>query len=63
MPVGGFYTMDIEQAIIASEYLKPKKIIPMHYNTFDPIKADPERLKDKINSELIILKPGDSIEI
>lgn len=40
LPVGGHYTMGIEQAIIASEWLKSDIIIPMHYNTFDAIKVD-----------------------
>ena len=39
--------------------LKPKKVIPIHYNTFDLIKQDVEdRLVKGTNSELLILKPG-----
>lgn len=40
LPIGGYYTMDIEQAVIASEWLGASEIIPMHYNTFDTIKVD-----------------------
>lgn len=40
LPIGGCYTMDIEHAIIASEWLKTSMIIPMHYNTFESIKVD-----------------------
>lgn len=51
LPVGGYYTMDIEQAVIASEWLNSSEIIPMHYNTFDAIKiniSDFERqIRDK----------------
>ena len=40
LPIGGLYTMDIEHAVIASEWLGASAIIPMHYNTFDGIKVD-----------------------
>ena len=40
LPIGGKYTMDIEHAVIASEWLGATAIIPMHYNTFDAIKVD-----------------------
>ena len=40
LPIGGKYTMDIEHAVIASEWLKSAVVIPMHYNTFDAIKVD-----------------------
>ena len=40
LPIGGYYTMDIEQAVIASEWLNASEIIPMHYNTFDTIKVN-----------------------
>jgi len=56
--------MDINQALIAIEYLKPKNVIPMHYNTFYNIETKPEVLKEKAkNTNVIILNPGDSIEI
>lgn len=40
LPIGGKYTMDIEHAVTASEWLKVSAVIPMHYNTFDAIKVD-----------------------
>lgn len=40
LPVGGCYTMDIEHAVKAAEWLKATAIIPMHYNTFEAIKVD-----------------------
>lgn len=40
LPIGGKYTMDIEHAVIASEWLGASEIIPMHYNTFDAISVD-----------------------
>lgn len=40
LPIGGKYTMDIEHAVMAAEWLGASEIIPMHYNTFDAIKVD-----------------------
>ncbi len=45
LPIGGHYTMDQNDAIIAARMLKAKTLIPMHYNTFDAIRADPEKFK------------------
>lgn len=42
LPIGGNFTMDATDALKAVEFLKPKLTIPMHYNTFDIIRADPE---------------------
>ncbi len=66
LPVGGLFTMDTELATIAARWLKPKVVIPMHYNTWPPITADPESMRpelDKEGIELVILKPGESYEL
>jgi len=66
LPVGGRFTMDIDQAIIALDMIKPKYFIPMHYNTFPLIKVDIEKLKKKaseIGINLVLLNPGESFEI
>jgi L-ascorbate metabolism protein UlaG (beta-lactamase superfamily) len=50
LPIGGTYTMDVKEAARAANLIKPKTVVPMHYNTFDMIKADPkdfEKLVDK----------------
>lgn len=48
LPIGGHYTMDIEQATIASEWLDAKTVIPMHYNTFEKISIDVTNFEKKI---------------
>lgn len=40
LPVGGHFTMDIEQAGIAAEWIGAKITIPIHYNTFSIISVD-----------------------
>jgi L-ascorbate metabolism protein UlaG (beta-lactamase superfamily) len=66
IPIGGHYTMDQEDAVTAAELLDADVVIPMHYDTFPPIEADPERFKADVeasartSSEVVILKPGES---
>ncbi len=48
LPIGGKYTMDIEQAVKASEWLGATAVIPMHYNTFDAIQVDIEEFERQI---------------
>ncbi|WP_337860510.1 metal-dependent hydrolase [Ferroplasma sp.] len=63
LPIGGHYTMDVDGAIEALKMLKVKNAIPMHYNTFPPIKADPEEFKKKAemhNINVIVPKIGKS---
>jgi L-ascorbate metabolism protein UlaG (beta-lactamase superfamily) len=67
LPIGGRFTMDIEQAALAVKMIAPRLVIPMHYDTFDVIQAnvrDFERLvKDVSDAEVILMEPGDSIDV
>ncbi len=65
LPIGGRFTMDIYQAAKAVEFISPKFVIPMHYNTFDLIKADPKEFERLVGerAKVIILNPGESFEI
>ena len=64
LPIGGHYTMDIEQAVIASEWLDTAAVIPMHYNTFEEIKVNLDdfarQIRDKGKMPLL-LGIGESI--
>lgn len=40
LPIGGRYTMDAEDAIRATELIKPQIVVPIHYNTRSSIKSD-----------------------
>ena len=62
LPVGGHFTMGLKEAQKAIQLLRPKKIIPIHYNTFDLIKQDVDNsLVTESDSQLLILKPGQEI--
>ena len=66
LPIGGKYTMDIEQAVIASQWLNSDRIIPMHYNTFNAINVDIVEFTKKIeekNKTPIVINIGDSIRL
>ncbi len=61
LPIGGKFTMDIEHAAIAAQWIGAQRIVPMHYNTFPEIKADLERfamLLQNNNSMLFALDPN-----
>jgi len=66
LPVGGYFTMDYNDAVIASDFLECDKIIGMHFDTYPPIKINHEDALNAFRSkgkELILLKPGESISI
>ena len=66
LPIGGRFTMDVKQAAMAAEWIKAKITIPMHYNTWDVIKQDPNEFKKLVENKggnVVILKPGEEIEI
>ena len=67
LPIGGSSTMDLIDAVRATKTMKPKYAIPMHYNSFDSIKADPNEFKSRIEKSIlktvpIILKPGQTFK-
>ena len=64
LPIGGHFTMGPLEAVKAVELLKPRYAIPMHYNTFDVIRVDPEEFRKLVRerglgTEVVILKPGE----
>lgn len=67
LPIGDKFTMGIKEATKAVELVQPKIVIPMHYSTFDVIKQDPEEFKRaveaKVDTKVIIMKPGESIKL
>ncbi len=51
LPIGDNFTMGIDDAVKAVEFVSPITAIPMHYNTFPVIKADPEEFKKKVEAK------------
>ncbi|MBN1234122.1 MAG: metal-dependent hydrolase [Candidatus Coatesbacteria bacterium] len=61
MPVGDTFTMGPKDAGIAAKWLGAKKVIPMHYNTWQPIEQNDAFIRENISkyAEVIFLKPGE----
>jgi L-ascorbate metabolism protein UlaG (beta-lactamase superfamily) len=62
VPIGGHYTMDRFDGVVAAELIKADQIIPDHYNTFPPIETDAQAFKADVqnagHAEVIVLDPG-----
>jgi len=66
LPVGGHFTMDTKDALCAIDMLRPKLVIPMHFNTWPVINADVDSfLKESENKGVkgVCLDVDESIEI
>lgn len=66
LPIGDNFTMGINDAIIASNFLQCDKILGVHYDTFGYIKIDHEKAKKKFfdaEKDLMLLAVGESIEL
>lgn len=67
IPIGDNFTMGPNDALRAVKLLKPKHVIPMHYNTWDVIRQDPEawaaRVRAETSTQVHVLKPGESFEL
>ena len=62
LPIGGYYTMDPEDAARAVKMIKPCTVIPMHYNTFPVISQDPQEFAEMVGEEetmVKIMQPGE----
>ncbi len=55
LPIGGNFTMDVEDAIIAAKWLGVKKVIGMHFDTFGYIVIDHQNAVEKFKSQGIEL--------
>jgi L-ascorbate metabolism protein UlaG (beta-lactamase superfamily) len=67
LPIGDRFTMGPEDALKAVKLLAPKVTIPMHYNTWDPIKQDADAFKQAVEkdtgSTCMVMEPGETKEI
>jgi L-ascorbate metabolism protein UlaG (beta-lactamase superfamily) len=66
LPIGNNFTMDIDDAIIASDFVECDKILGYHYDTFGLIEINHEQSIKKFfdkGKDLMLLKIGESIEL
>ena len=64
LPIGGHYTMDRHDAVVAADFVGAGTVIPMHYDTFPPIETDASAFKAEVEAkggvEVVLLSPGES---
>lgn len=66
LPIGDNFTMGVDDAIIASDFVECHKVLGCHYNTFPPIEIDEKEAIQKFNDKdkkLILLDIGNTISI
>jgi L-ascorbate metabolism protein UlaG (beta-lactamase superfamily) len=64
VPIGGHYTMDRRDAVVACEFVGAKTVLPMHHGTFPVIETDAGAFKSDVesqtSSQVVLLDPGQS---
>ena len=67
LPIGDNFTMGPEDAAEAVNLLKPRQVVPIHYNTFGLIEQDPQAFKQKVEQNapatVTILEAGGMLEL
>ena len=67
LPIGDNYTMGPDDSVRAVKMLEPKKVLPIHYNTWDIIAQDANawasRVRQETRSQPAVLKPGEWLAV
>lgn len=67
LPIGDNFTMGPDDALRAVRLIRPKYVIPAHYNTWDLIAQDPvawaQRVEKETETKAHVLKPGDTFTL
>ena len=67
LPIGDNFTMGPDDALLAVQLIKPKHVVPVHYNTWELIQQDADAWADRVSSEtdaeVHVLQPGESLII
>jgi len=67
LPIGDNFTMGPDDALRAVKLIEPAQAIPIHYNTFDVIKQDPQawavRVEKETFAKATVMNPGDQIQL
>jgi L-ascorbate metabolism protein UlaG (beta-lactamase superfamily) len=67
LPIGDNFTMGPDDALRAVQFLEPKVVIPIHYDTFDVIQQDPQAFAARVEAETaarcVVLKAGEEYSL
>lgn len=65
LPIGDNFTMGVDDAVRSCDFIRCKKIVGMHYDTFPPIRIDHDEARMKFTdagAELLLPGIGETIE-
>lgn len=67
LPIGDNYTMGPEDALRCVKFVKPKVVIPVHYNTWPPIAQDAQAFAAAVAAQTgatcLVVEPGQTVEL
>ncbi|WP_027414798.1 metal-dependent hydrolase [Aneurinibacillus terranovensis] len=66
LPIGDNFTMGPEDALLAAEWINASVTVPIHYNTFQPIKQDAHAFIKNLEAQQLrgkIMEPGEKFQI
>lgn len=66
LPIGDHFTMGIDDALRAADFVGVDRIVGVHYDTFPPIKIDHEKAQksaDQAGKKLFLLKIGETVDL
>ncbi len=67
LPIGDNFTMGPADALRAVKLIEPARVVPIHYDTFEVIKQDPDRWAATVGKETgaiaTVMKPGDTLTL
>lgn len=67
LPIGDNFTMGPDDALRAVKLIRPRKVVPVHYNTWPLIEQDAKAWAERVNrettTEAAVLEPGGGIEL
>jgi L-ascorbate metabolism protein UlaG (beta-lactamase superfamily) len=68
LPIGDNYTMGPDDALRAVKLIGPRKVVPIHFNTWDLIAQDGAAWAERVRRETstqtaVVLKPGEWVDV
>ncbi len=67
VPIGDHFTMGPDDAIEAIRLLAPRIAVPIHYDTFPPIRQDARAFAARVDAETdtrcVVLAPGEGLDL
>ena len=67
LPIGDNYTMGPDDSLRAVKLIEPRKVVPIHYNTFPLIQQDAAawaaQVRKETSAEAVVVKPGEWITL